>query len=105
MNNTIDPLPDNVSGYIACCYLNPTGRLQVVRITNIPNWYFERVVFPGQQLIFHAFPEALLEIHSCEMVTTILTDRISCSLIRYAEQLELPQQFEEISTPAVTQVL
>ncbi|MBE9069546.1 DUF1830 domain-containing protein [Leptolyngbya cf. ectocarpi LEGE 11479] len=90
MKNAIDPLPANVSGRITCGYLNSTAGLQVVRITNIPNWYFERVVFPGQQLVFQAFPEALLEIHTCEMVTTILADRIPCTSLRCAEYLELP---------------
>ncbi len=93
MNNAIDPLPGNASGYITCSYFNATGRLQVIRITNIPNWYFERITFPGQQLTFQAFPEALLEVHSCEMVTTILADCIPCTRLRCAEHVELPEAF------------
>lgn len=97
MKNAIDPLPENVSGCITCDYLNPTARLQVVRITNIPNWYFERIVFSGQRLVFQAFPEALLEIHTCETVTTILADRIPCNRLRHTEYLELPQSVNNIA--------
>lgn len=90
MNNALDPLPSNVSGYITCNYVNASSRLQIVRISNIANWYFERVVFPGQHLVFQAFPEAFLEVHASEMATTILADRIPCTQIRLAEPTELP---------------
>lgn len=43
---------------------NATHQIQVVRIGNIPNWYFERVMFPGQRLMFEAAAEAVLEIHT-----------------------------------------
>ena len=97
MNNAIDPLPKKVSGCITCEYLNTTSRLQVIRITNIPNWYFERITFPGQRLIFQAFPEALLEVHTYDRVTTILADHIPCASIRHAEPLDLPQS---VNSPA-----
>jgi len=29
---------------ILCSYVNATGILQIVRVTNISNWYFERVI-------------------------------------------------------------
>jgi hypothetical protein len=50
----------------------------VARITNVTNWYFERVVFPGQRLVFEALPEALLEIHTGMMASAILSDTIPC---------------------------
>ena len=87
MNNAIDSLPHNIPGRITCSYRNSTASLQVIRITNIANWYFERIIFPGQQLVFQAFPDALLEIHSCETVTTILADRIPCQRLRQTEYL------------------
>ncbi|MGR3279081.1 DUF1830 domain-containing protein, partial [Acaryochloris marina NIES-2412] len=40
--------------FIFCSYRNHSPHVQVVRITNIPNWYFERVVFPQQHLMFNA---------------------------------------------------
>jgi len=52
--------------------------MQIVRITNIQNWYFERVVFPGQRLMFEAMLEAQLEIHTGMMASAILSDTIPC---------------------------
>lgn len=63
---------------ILCFYINTTSRHQIIRITNIPNWYLERVVLPGQRLMFYAPTEAKLEIHTSETVTAIITDVIPC---------------------------
>lgn len=67
---------------ILCCYINSTHRIQIIRIKNIPSFYFERVVFPGQRLMFYALTEAKLEIHSSKVVTSILADIISCNKLR-----------------------
>lgn len=94
MKNALDALPSETSGHITCDYTNTTGRLQVIRIANIPNWYFERVIFPGQQLRFNAFPEALLEVHTSEMATAILLDRIPCTQLRCAAPIPFPTSSE-----------
>ena len=78
MSQILDPVPQNDSNGIVCCYVNVTSQIQVARITNINNWYFERVVFPGQRLLFEAVPQALLEIHSGAMASAILSDTIPC---------------------------
>ncbi|HHP7231145.1 MAG TPA: DUF1830 domain-containing protein [Xenococcaceae cyanobacterium] len=78
MSQVIDPLPNDENKHILCCYVNATSRIQIARITNVPNWYFERVVFPGQRLVFEAIPQALLEIHSGMMASAILSDTIPC---------------------------
>ena len=78
MAQILDPLPSNVSNRILCCYVNATSQIQIARISNISNWYFERVVFPGQRLVFEALPEALLEIHTGNMASAILSDKIPC---------------------------
>ena len=78
MAQILDPLPNDENGYILCCYVNATSQIQVARITNISNWYFERVVFPGQRLVFEAQPQAILEIHSGMMASSILSDTIPC---------------------------
>lgn len=85
MAQILDPLPTDNNDYILCCYVNATGKMQVARITNIPDWYFERVVFPGQRLIFEALPNAQLEIHTGMMASAILSDTIPC------ERLEIQQ--------------
>jgi hypothetical protein len=78
MAQILDPLPSDSKDYILCCYVNATSHIQIARITNISNWYFERVVFPGQRLVFETLPEAHLEIHTGMMATAILSDTIPC---------------------------
>lgn len=78
MAQILDPLPPEQSGKLFCCYVNATSKIQVARISNIPNWYFERVVFPGQRLVFEAPTEAQLEIHTGMMASAILSDKIPC---------------------------
>ncbi|MGK7899998.1 MAG: DUF1830 domain-containing protein [Hormoscilla sp.] len=90
MAQILDPLPANQSGRILCCYVNATSKVQIARISNIPNWYFERVVFPGQRLVFEAVHEAVLEIHSGMMASAILSDKIPCDRLMLHE-LEIPK--------------
>lgn len=82
MSQTLDHLPNDHNSNILCCYVNATSQIQIARITNIPNWYFERVVFPGQRLVFEARPNAVLEIHSGMMASAILSDTIPCSKLK-----------------------
>ncbi|MCP6762776.1 MAG: DUF1830 domain-containing protein [Fischerella sp. CENA71] len=85
MAQILDPLPPEQSGKILCCYVNATSKIQVARISNIPNWYFERVVFPGQRLAFEAPIEAQLEIHTGMMASAILSDKIPCDRLALNE--------------------
>lgn len=78
-------LPCNHYGQILCGYVNATSQIQIVRITNIPNWYFERVVFPGQRLLFKAPMDALLEVHTSKNSRAILLDTIPCDRLRIHE--------------------
>ncbi len=78
MAQIIDPLPSDDAAVILCCYVNVTSKIQIARITNVPNWYFERVVFPGQRLLFEAVSTAKLEIHTGMMASAILSDTIDC---------------------------
>lgn len=85
MAQIIDPLPRDETKTVVCCYVNVTSRIQIARITNISNWYFERVVFPGQRLFFEALPEAMLEIHCGMMASSILSDTIPCTRLHVNE--------------------
>jgi hypothetical protein len=78
MAQILDPIPNGHKNSILCCYVNATSQIQVVRITNVLNWYFERVVFPGQRLVFEALSDALLEVHTGMMASAILSDTIPC---------------------------
>lgn len=88
MAQIIDPLPTTAEQPVLCCYVNATSKIQVVRISNISNWYFERVVFPGQRLVFEALPQAQLEVHCGMMASAILADTILCDRLRIESELE-----------------
>jgi hypothetical protein len=88
MNLTMTELSSETSVRILCWYMNTSSKLEIARITNIPNWYFERTVFPGERLLFEAVPEAELEV--CRTVETgaVVCERILCDRL----------QVEEVST-------
>ncbi|MEG3841663.1 DUF1830 domain-containing protein [Microcoleus sp. herbarium14] len=85
MAQILDPLPLDTDSKILCCYVNATSQIQIARIANIPNWYFERVVFPGQRLVFEAMRAAALEIHTGMMASAILSDKIPCDRLQINE--------------------
>lgn len=57
-------------------YINNTSRLQIIRIVNHPARYFERVVFPGQRLLFESPPDFELEIYTNDTSQAILIKKI-----------------------------
>ena len=99
MPQLLDPLPSDGSEPILCCYVNATSQIQIARITNVPNWYFERVVFPGQRLLFEAIADAQLEIHTGMMASAIISDTILCSslLIQEEDDATFPELKEAIA--------
>ncbi len=86
MSQVLDSVPEEHNEKLICCYVNATSKMQVARITNIPNWYFERVVFPGQHLVFEAALDAHLEIHTGMMASSIISDVIPCVQIQVQDQ-------------------
>jgi hypothetical protein len=103
MAQIIDPLPFKNTDPILCSYVNATSKIQVARITNIQNWYFERVVFPGQCLVFESIPEAQLEIHTGMMASAILSDTIPCYRLRVEQGMHTSAQFVQES-PQIEQM-
>ncbi|NEQ35235.1 MAG: DUF1830 domain-containing protein [Okeania sp. SIO3I5] len=85
MAQILDPLPSNSSNQVLCCYVNATSQIQIAKISNIPNWDFERVVFPGQRLVFEAVIGACMEIHTGSMASSILSDTIPCDRLQINE--------------------
>ncbi len=71
-----------------CCYVNATAHVEVARISNIPHWYFERVVFPGQRLIFEAPIAAKLEIHTGMSISSIISETIDCQKLCLSTSIE-----------------
>ncbi len=86
MAQILDSLPPEHASHLVCCYVNATSKIQIARISNIPNWYYERVVFPGQRLVFQAPPHSLLEIHTGMMASAILSDHIPCERLCLLEE-------------------
>jgi hypothetical protein len=60
--------PDQLSSQVAlpilCYYINDTADTQIIRMVSESVYHFERIVFPEERVLFEAFPESYLEIHS-----------------------------------------
>jgi hypothetical protein len=67
------------SGTVLCEYTNPTKQLQVIQIVNLPGWYFERVIFPRQHLLFEAPTTAEVEVYTSCRGRGILVNKIPIS--------------------------
>lgn len=85
MSQSIDGLPPAHTGNLTCVYTSRMSALQIVRISNIEEWYFERVIFPGQTIMFSAPAEAVLEIYSGSYATCLLADCIPCTQLQMRE--------------------
>lgn len=78
-------ITSNLSEHILCFHINTTNQIQIIRITNISALQFERVVFPGQRLMFEAVPDAKLEIFTSEKNSTTISYVIPCQQLRVIE--------------------
>lgn len=76
-----------------CSYINQTPFLEIVRISNVKNWYFEKVIFPQQHILFSCQAQAVLEVYSSEFSTALLVDKISCELL----QVEATEEYYDQS--------
>ena len=85
MNLTMSQVISEGQAHILCWYLNNTSKVQIARITNIPNWYFERTVFPGERFLFEALPSAQLEVCRSAETGAIVCERILCDRLRVEE--------------------
>lgn len=86
MTQTLFSLTNSDLAKILCFYVNGTRHIQIARITNIPSFHFERVLFPKQRVMFEAVPTAQLEVQTCMMGDEILTDRITCIYLSVNEK-------------------
>ena len=99
MSQILDPIPNGEADSLLCSYINVTSQIQVARITNVPNWYFERVVFPGQRLVFEAVSYGTLEIHSGMMASAILSDCIPCQRLAIQNSQGIQQEPQKVASP------
>ena len=72
---------------ILCSYVNTTAQVQIVRITDVPNVFLERTVFPGQRILFETLPSAHLEVHTGMLTSAILTDRLPCDRLHVVDEM------------------
>ena len=94
----LDSIAPTKPKFMLCCYVNATTHTEIARITNVAHWYFERVVFPGQRIIFEAPATAKLEIHTGTAISSILTETVDC------ERLQLATSSPEYSSASVSSV-
>lgn len=89
MVQTASPLAskssEQSSENILCLYGNYTSQLQIAKINNIQGCKLERVVFPGERVLFEALPEAELEIHEGMKGKGYLAEKINCTRLRVNE--------------------
>lgn len=74
-----------MNNQILCFYKNTSNQIQVAYIHNQANQGLEKVVFPGQQLLFEATPETELEIYASNKTGHKIADKIICSQLQVAE--------------------
>ncbi len=89
MTQTLDSLPAACTDRVLCCYINRDRQIKVARIINISNWYFERVVFPGEWFLFEAPLEAELEVCMMKFSIVALVEVVACDRLIVTVQ---PQQ-------------
>ena len=75
------------SGRILCSYTNVTHRIQIIRIKNIPDLQLDKVIFPGQCLMFEAVPEANLEVQYTDNMSIF----VPCDQLHVSEKIQVNQ--------------
>ena len=74
---------------ILCAYQNRTNSLQIIKIENIDNFHWEKVIFPWQRILFNAMEQAELTIYSNDNITAILTDTIDCLRLQVSDSMSV----------------
>lgn len=72
---------------ILCCYKNHTSKIQIIRSVQQQelSWHLERVVFPGQRLLFEAPLHSRVHVFSGNPAGTLLDDTVACDRIQVQE--------------------
>ena len=79
VNERSNSLPECVGDIeITCQYHNATNRFQIVRIDNIPCFFLERALLPGDRFTFKASPQALVKVFTHEYIGACLSALIPC---------------------------
>ncbi|MDX2229941.1 MAG: DUF1830 domain-containing protein [Leptolyngbyaceae cyanobacterium bins.349] len=65
-----------------CHYRNKTPQLQVVRLFHRASLRMERVIFPGENWLFEADPEAELQVQMKGLSHGMFVERLWCDRLR-----------------------
>ena len=90
----------NPSNIILCRYTNYTSQFQIIRISNISHFFFERTVPPKGSIVFETVQEAQLEIHTGMMMSSILSDIVPCDQLVQVNNYEPMKRSQLIKQPA-----
>lgn len=76
---------------ILCYYINRSRFIQQVRLQQNPYLSLDRIVFPGEKLMFEGLPEELLEIYTYTASGLQLLQTIACEQLQvlHRQQAEL----------------
>jgi Domain of unknown function (DUF1830) len=71
-----------LSSPILCCYINATKRIQVVRLSHLSEGDWEHILFPAQNFMFEAPPEAMLEIYKSPTLSVTPPEYVLCRTLQ-----------------------
>lgn len=66
-------------------YRNTTSQIQVIRVDRVVSQWVEKVVFPGEQMLFYSIPEAWFDVYNSTRTGLTLVRRIPCSQLQVLE--------------------
>jgi Domain of unknown function (DUF1830) len=67
---------------ILCYYINATKRIQVVRLSHLTEGEWEHILFPAQNFMFEAPPEAMLEVYKSPTLSIAPPEYILCRTLQ-----------------------
>jgi len=80
-------LPDST---MLCCYQNHSPKIQVIRSVDDQHqqvhWHLERVIFPGQRLIFEAPHQSQIYVYTSDPAGMLVDDTLACDRIQVHER-------------------
>jgi hypothetical protein len=74
--------PIVLSAPILCYYINATKRIQVVRLSHLTEGEWEHILFPAQNFMFEAPPEAMLEVYKSPTLSIAPPEHILCRTLQ-----------------------
>ncbi|MGB3615628.1 MAG: DUF1830 domain-containing protein [Elainellaceae cyanobacterium] len=75
----------SITDQILCYYVNHSSELQVLRIQGPANFYFEKVVFAQERLLFDAPRTATLEVFTQAKAADLALQKTPCHRLQVRE--------------------